>query len=42
LVGIITKKPEMGSPASNASHCFDWSGRQDLNLLPPAPHAGKC
>lgn len=23
-----------------SSRCFDWSGREDLNLRPPAPHAG--
>ena len=29
-----------GSGRSNPSHCQKWSGRQDLNLRPPAPKAG--
>ena len=31
---ILTKKGPNGKPLSP---CFKWSGREDLNLRPPAP-----
>ena len=26
--------------AETVTHCFKWSGREDLNFRPPAPKAG--